>query len=170
MTSTQVSRDESTTTDSEVSVPLRLEVVILPVTDVDRARNFYQGLGWRLDADIAVGNYHLVQMTPPASNASIIFGQGVTTGQPGSGALLLAVDDIDRAREQLIARGADVSEPFHDDSGSLGGGFHDSPATRAAGPDPEGRSYATYASFSDPDGNQWLLQEITTRLPGRLWE
>src|SRR3954470_6632065 len=138
MTSTQVGRDESTATDSEVSVPLRLEVVILAVTDVDRARNFYQGLGWRLHADIAAGEYHLVQMTPPASNASIIFGKGVTTGEPGSGALLLAVADIHRAREQLIARGADVSEPFHDVSGSLGGGFHDKLAARAAGPDPEG--------------------------------
>jgi catechol 2,3-dioxygenase-like lactoylglutathione lyase family enzyme len=170
MTSTQVSRDQSVATDNEVSVPLRLEVVILPVTDVDRARNFYQGLGWRLDAEFAVENYHLVQMTPPASNTSIIFGKGVTTGTPGSGALLLAVDDIDRAREQLIARGADVSETFHDAGGSLGGGFQSNLAGRAAGPDPAGRSYATYASFSDPEGNQWLLQEITTRLPGRLWD
>ncbi|HEX2086196.1 MAG TPA: VOC family protein [Solirubrobacteraceae bacterium] len=148
---------------------MRLEVVILPVADFDRAKSFYQGLGWRLDADISVGDYRLAQLTPPGSNASIIFGNGVTNAAPGSlDRLLLAVDDIDAARDELRSRGVDVSEVFHDAGGSLGGGFVADPAARATGKDPEGRSYASYASFADPDGNVWLLQEITERLPGRV--
>jgi catechol 2,3-dioxygenase-like lactoylglutathione lyase family enzyme len=139
---------------------MKLEVVTLPVSDVDRAKRFYQSLGWRLDADIVRGdNFRAVQLTPPHSACSISFGKGLTTDEPGSiQRLLLAVSDIDAARADLISRGAEVSELFH-----LAGG-------RVPGRDPEGRSYQTYAAFSDPDGNGWLLQEITERLPGREWE
>jgi catechol 2,3-dioxygenase-like lactoylglutathione lyase family enzyme len=137
-----------------------LEVVTLPVSDVDRAKAFYQNLGWRLDADIVRGDaFRVIQFTPPHSACSVAFGKGVTTGEPGSlRRLILAVSDIDAARTDLVSRGIDVSGLFH-----LAGG-------RAPGPDPEGRSYQTYAAFSDPDGNEFLLQEITTRLPGREWE
>jgi catechol 2,3-dioxygenase-like lactoylglutathione lyase family enzyme len=142
------------------TVDMKLEVVTLAVSDVDRAKSFYQGLGWRLDADIAVGdNFRVVQLTPPHSACSMSFGKGLTTAAPGSAQrLLLAVSDIDAARADLISRGAEVSEVFH-----LAGG-------RVPGPDPERRSYQSYASFTDPDGNEWLLQEIKTRLPGREWE
>jgi catechol 2,3-dioxygenase-like lactoylglutathione lyase family enzyme len=142
------------------TVDMKLEVVTLPVSDVDRSKAFYQSLGWRLDADIAVGDaFRVVQLTPPQSGCSISFGTGLTTDEPGSiKRLLLAVYDIDAAREDLIKRGAEVSGVFH-----LAGG-------PVPGPDPQGRSYQTYASFSDPDGNGWLLQEIRTRLPGREWE
>jgi len=152
--------DTSSNTSGAGIVDMNLEVVTLPVSDVDRAKSFYQSLGWRTDADIVAGdNFRVVQLTPPHSACSISFGKGVTTGEPGSvQRLLLVVDDIDEARAALIARGVDVSEVFH-----LAGG-------RVPGPDPQGRSYQTYASFSDPDGNGWLLQEIKTRLPGREWE
>ena len=154
-----------TSTGTETELPeagtadMKLEVVTVPVTDVDRAKRFYQSLGWRLDADIAVGDaFRVVQLTPPQSPCSVAFGKGVTTGEPGSvQRLILAVYDIDAARADFVNRGVDVSEVFH-----LAGG-------RVPGPDPEGRSYQTYASFSDPDGNGWLLQEIRTRLPGREW-
>ena len=157
------SADASTNTStgmSELGVDMKLEVVTLPVSDVDRAKRFYQSLGWRLDADIVRGDaFRVVQVTPPHSNCSIAFGKGVTTGEPGSvQRLLLAVSDINAAREDLVGRGIEVSEVFH-----LAGG-------RVPGPDPEGRSYQTYASFSDPDGNGWQLQEITARLPGREWD
>jgi len=157
MTSTGVSPATSTETGT---VDMKLEVVTVPVSDVDRAKRFYQSLGWRLDADIVAGAaFRVVQLTPPHSPCSVAFGKGVTTGEPGSlRRLILAVDDIDAARADLVSRGAEVSELFH-----LAGG-------RIPGRDPEGRSYQTYASFSDPDGNEWLLQEITTRLPGREWE
>jgi catechol 2,3-dioxygenase-like lactoylglutathione lyase family enzyme len=141
-------------------VDMKLEVVTLPVSDVDRAKAFYQGLGWRLDADIVRGeNFRVVQLTPPHSACSISFGKGLTTAAPGSAQrLLLAVSDIDAAREDLVSRGAEVSEVFHLDGG------------RVPGRDPQGRTYQTYAAFTDPDGNAWLLQEITSRLPGREWE
>ena len=170
MSTTQPSSGATTGPTETVAVPMRLEVVIVPVGDVDRAKRFYQRLGWRLDAEAAPSDdYHLVQMTPPASPTSIIFGKGVTTDEPGSiDSLLLAVDDIVAAREQLIAQGVDVSDVFHDAGGSLGAGFRVGTDGRAPGPDPEGRSYASYASFTDPDGNGWLLQEITERLPGRV--
>ena len=157
------STDASSSTSAELPeldvVDMKLEVVTLPVADVDRAKSFYQSLGWRLDADIAAGdNFRVVQFTPPHSACSVAFGKGVTTGQPGSvQRLILAVSDIDAARDALASRGIEVSELFH-----LAGG-------RVPGPDPQGRSYQTYASFSDPDGNGWLLQEIKTRLPGREW-
>ena len=142
------------------TIDMMLEVVTLPVSDVDRAKQFYQSLGWRMDADIVVGDaFRAVQLTPPHSSCSIAFGKGLTTAEPGSvQRLLLVVQDIDAARKDLMSRGAEVSEVFH-----LAGG-------RVPGPDPQGRSYQTYASFSDPDGNAWLLQEIKTRLPGREWE
>jgi catechol 2,3-dioxygenase-like lactoylglutathione lyase family enzyme len=152
---------------------MKLEVVVIPVSDVERAKRFYQGLGWRLDVDYAspAGDYRIVHLTPPNSRCSVLFGHGVTNARPGAGAaLMLAVNDIDDARRDLISRGADVSEPFHDAAGGLGGGFYADAARKAPGHDPQRRSYATYASFSDPDGNQWLLQELTTRLPGREWE
>ena len=158
MASTDVS---SSTQMSEVgTVDMKLEVVTLPVSDVDRAKRFYQSLGWRLDANIVRGDaFRAVQLTPPHSPCSIALGKGLTTDEPGSvQRLILAVSDIDAARAALVNRGVEVSEIFHLDGG------------RVPGPDPEGRSYQTYASFSDPDGNGWLLQEITTRLPGRTWE
>ena len=159
MSSTSASGNPSVQTGAG-TIDMKLEVVTLPVSDVDRAKGFYQNLGWRMDADIAVGdNFRVVQLTPPHSACSVSFGIGLTTDEPGSvQRLLLAVSDIDAARANLISRGAEVSELFH-----LAGG-------RVAGRDPQGRSYQTYAAFSDPDGNGWLLQEITTRLPGREWD
>jgi len=167
MSTTQMSTE--TATKTATSLAQRLEVVVVPVADVDRSKSFYEGLGWRLDADIAHGDYHAVQMTPPGSSASIIFGNGVTDDEPGSiGSLLLAVDDIEAARAELVAHGVDVTEVFHDSAGSPGAGFIADTTRRAPGPDPERRSYASYARFSDPDGNGWLLQEVTDRLPGRV--
>ena len=138
---------------------MRLEVVVLPVSDVDRAKEFYERLGWRLDADVVNGDdFRVIQLTPPGSPCSIIFGTGITTAAPGSAdGLYLVVDDIEAAR-------AELSEVFHD----AGGVFHHAGTTaRLPGPDPDRTSYATFASFSDPDGNGWMLQEVTTRLPGR---
>jgi catechol 2,3-dioxygenase-like lactoylglutathione lyase family enzyme len=144
---------------------LKLEVVILPVSDVDRAKAFYGGLGWRLDADFTDGKgWRALQMTPPGSPASVIFGKGVTAAAPGSvQGNFFIVDDIEAARAELISRGADVSEVFH-----FEGPLHvDGTKGRVPGKDPEGQSYRSWASFSDPDGNTWMLQEIKTRLPGR---
>jgi catechol 2,3-dioxygenase-like lactoylglutathione lyase family enzyme len=147
-------------------VEMRLEVVVLPVSDVDRAKEFYVRLGWRLDADFVDGDdFRVVQLTPPGSPCSIIFGTGITTAAPGSAdGLYLVVDDIEAARAELVGHGAQVSDVFHD----AGGVFHHAgTAARVPGPDPEHRSYGSFASFSDPDGNGWMLQEVTTRLPGR---
>jgi len=159
MTSTDASGSTSAQMPEAATIDMKLEVVTLPVSDVGRAKRFYQSLGWRLDADIAVGDaFRVVQLTPTQSACSVAFGKGVTTGEPGSvQRLILAVDDIDAARADLVSRGIEISGLFH-----LAGG-------PVPGPDPEGRSYQTYASFSDPDGNGWLLQEIKTRLPGREW-
>jgi predicted enzyme related to lactoylglutathione lyase len=145
---------------SQTPVELKLEVVVLPVSDVDRAKRFYEGLGWRLDADFkGANNWRGVQLTPPGSPCSIHLGNGITTAAPGSiKNTYLVVSDIEAARKDLAARGATVSEAFHFD------GFGGKPLP---GPAPEGRSYATLATFSDPDGNSFLLQEIKTRLPGR---
>ena len=148
-------------------VDMKLEVVLLGVSDVDRAKAFYENLGWRLDIDIAGGDFRGVQITPHNSAASIIFGKGSNLAKPGSANLVLAVDDIEAARDDLIARGVDVSEVFHYAAGPYNDTVKNS---RVAGRDPEGRSYFTFASFADPDGNEWLLQEITTRLPGREWK
>jgi catechol 2,3-dioxygenase-like lactoylglutathione lyase family enzyme len=145
---------------------LKLEIVVLPVADVDRAKAFYELLGFRLDADVPGDDgFRVVQLTPPGSPASIIFGNGVTASTPGSTqGIYLVVDDIIAAREYLAARGVDVSEVYHD----AGGVFeHAGTAHRLPGPDPNRTSYASFASFSDPDGNGWVLQEITERLPGR---
>lgn len=145
---------------------VKLEVVVLPVSDVDRAKHFYETLGWRLDADLAVDDgYRVVQLTPPGSACSIIFGEGVTSAPPGSfQGLQLTVYDIDEARADLIARGVDISEPFHDVTGIF---HHAGSEGRVGGPAPEHADYGSFAAFSDPDGNGWLLQEIKTRLPGR---
>ena len=149
---------------------LKLEVLVVPVSDVDRAKCFYEKLGFRIDVDYAspAGEYRIIQLTPPGSPTSIIFGKGITAAPPGSiDRLVLAVYDIDATRNELRAHGVDVSEVFHDSSGGLGAGFHTGLDGRAPGLDPERRSYGSYASFSDPDGNIWLLQEIRQRLPGR---
>ena len=143
-----------------MSVDTKLEVVVIPVSDVDRAKRFYGGLGWRLDADFAVGDrFRVVQFTPPGSPCSIHFGTGVTSAAPGSAQLYLIVSDVEAARAELARRGVEVGEVFH----RAGPG---QPAQK--GRDPERRSYVSFASFSDPDGNGWLFQEITTRLPGRV--
>ena len=149
-------------------VDMKLEVVLLAVSDVDRAKAFYEKLGWRVDIDIANGSFRGVQVTPHNSEASIIFGKGTASPKPGlSHSLVLAVDDIDAARADLVARGVNVSEVFH----YAGGPFNNTIENpRVIGRDPEGRSYFTFASFEDPEGNCWLLQEITTRLPGREWK
>jgi catechol 2,3-dioxygenase-like lactoylglutathione lyase family enzyme len=143
---------------------MKLEVVVVPVSDVDRAKRFYLSMGWRLDADFAKGDWRIVQVTPPGSACSVFFGKGLTKATPGSApGLLIMVDDVDAARAELVGYGVDVSEAFHFDSGLRFIGKEG----RASGPDPEHRSYFTFASFNDPDGNGWLLQEIKERLPGR---
>jgi catechol 2,3-dioxygenase-like lactoylglutathione lyase family enzyme len=167
MSSIDVSGEKATGARRDAVADLKLEVVVLPVSDVDRAKSFYRGLGWRLDADFTAGDgLRVVQLTPPGSPASIIFGTGITSAEPGSiDALQLIVSDIDAARAELIARGAAVSEVFHD----AGGVFHHAGTeAREAGPAPERADYGSFASFSDPDGNGWMLQEVNTRLPGRV--
>ena len=166
MSSVQVGPD---TVDEVQDQPPRmaLEVVVIPVSDVDEALRFYDGrLGWRLDADVTTGpDFRVVQLTPPGSGCSIIFGIGVTAAEPGSvQGLHLVVVDLDAARADLVGRGVPVGEPFHD----VGGVFHHAAGDALQrGPDPQGRSYGSFASFSDPDGNRWFLQEIQVRLPGR---
>src|ERR687894_9593 len=161
MSSSELGTASSTEMAEVSTIDMGLEVVTVPVSDVDRAKRFYQSLGWRLDADFAVGDdARLVQMTPPHSQCSIHFGKGVpgiTAMEPGSlQRVYLAVKDIDAAREDLVARGVEVSE------------VEEQP--KPPGFDIPGRSYFAYASFSDPDGNSWMLQEVTTRIPGRGWE
>jgi len=160
MASPQLSREPGAQTPTPATVDLKLEVVVIPVSDVDRAKRFYEGLGWRLDGDFAgVGNWRGVQMTPPGSPCSIHFGNGITTAAPGSAQnMYLVVSDIEAARQELIGRGVDVSEAFH---------FTAFGAPPVQGAEPSGRSYGTFATFKDPDGNSWLIQEIKTRLPGR---
>lgn len=159
MTAADAGNTSQTSVADASSVDMKLEVVTLPVSDVDRAKQFYASLGWRMDVDLVAGEHvRVVQVTPPHSATSIAFGRGLTTAEPGSAQrLLLVVDDIETARADLVRRGVAVSEVFHLDGGPV------------PGPDPQHRSYQTYAAFSDPDGNGWLLQEITTRLPGREW-
>jgi catechol 2,3-dioxygenase-like lactoylglutathione lyase family enzyme len=139
--------------------------VVLPVSDADRAKEFYSSLGWRLDADVAAGDdFRIVQFNPPGSGCSIQFGTNISSAAPGSAqSLYLIVSDIDAARNDLLARGVEVSEVFHE--GAPGARFHE--AGRVAGPAPEHSTYGSFATFNDPDGNGWLLQEIKTRLPGR---
>jgi predicted enzyme related to lactoylglutathione lyase len=162
MTAAQTTKINQTAT----TTAMRLEVVQLPVADVERAKRFYASLGWRFDAEFAHDDFHIVQITPPGSAASIIFGRNVTSAVPGSVEdLVLAVDDIDAARDELVSRGVEVSEVFHD----AGGVFHHAGTdARVPGPAPEHATYGSFASFRDPDGNGWLLQEIKTRLPGRV--
>jgi catechol 2,3-dioxygenase-like lactoylglutathione lyase family enzyme len=168
MTSTDTSSEVSTKITDAATIDMGLEVVNVPVADIGRAKRFYESLGWRLDGEFTVGDdFGLVQFTPLHSSCSIIFGKGVTTAKPGSlQDLMLIVADIEAARDDLISRGVDVSELYHYE----GRPYHSAGTeARVPGPDPQGRSYCTWASFSDPDGNGWLLQEIKTRLPGREW-
>jgi catechol 2,3-dioxygenase-like lactoylglutathione lyase family enzyme len=160
MSSAQVRGETAIETQRARRVDMKLEVVAIPVSDVERAKRFYGGLGWRLDADIVIGDeFRVVQFTPPGSSCSIHFGTGVTAAVPGSAqGLYLIVSNIEAARAELVGRGVDVSEVFHR-AGREG---------RLSGPDPARRSYASFASFNDPDGNSWLIQEITVRLPGRV--
>jgi catechol 2,3-dioxygenase-like lactoylglutathione lyase family enzyme len=158
--------------DSRKRTDMKLEIVVIPVSDVDRAKAFYEKLGWRLDADFASGDgWRVIQFTPPGSNASVIFGSNVTPAAPGSAqGLYLIVSDIEAARAELIARGIEVGEVFHG-AGNVHAGTdvpYISGRVRVRGADPEHASYRSFASFSDPDGNGWLFQEITTRLPGRV--
>ena len=142
-------------------VDMKIEVALIPVSDVDRAKDFYTRLGWRLDDDIVMGNdFRVVQLTPPGSGCSISFGKGVTAAVPGSLRGGLIVSDFEAAHKELVARGINASELFH--------GSPFSPAGRISGPDPERQSYRSYVSFEDPDGNAWIVQEVTRRLPGRI--
>lgn len=166
MSSTETRHDSPGDVGVPPLVDMNLEVVLIAVTDVGRAKAFYAGLGWRLDADVARGDqFRLVQFTPPGSGCSLQFGAGLTTAVPGSAPNpYLVVDDIGAARASLVAHGVAVDPVFHE--GTLGDRFH--PADRVDGPAPDGTSYGSFASFSDPDGNRWLLQEVTSRLPGRV--
>ena len=172
MSSTQVRSETATEIPRAQTVDMKLEVVVIPVSDVDRAKRFYGGLGWRLDAEFASGDdYRVIQFTPPGSGCSVIFGKNVTAAAPGSAqGLYLVVSDIEAARSALLSRGVAISEAFH-----AGGDVHVGPdepylfgRVRLSGADPARGSYRSYASFSDPDGNGWLLQEVTARLPGRI--
>jgi catechol 2,3-dioxygenase-like lactoylglutathione lyase family enzyme len=168
MSTTEVQAEQSPSA-GDANADLKLEVVMIPVSDVDRAKQFYARLGWRLDADFPFENgVRIVQFTPPGSPASVQFGTGTTSAAPGSAEnLYLIVSDVEAAREQLIARGAEVSEAFH--PGEPGAQFRPEGAgDRAGGLDPERATYGSFATFSDPDGNRWLVQEVTTRLPGRI--
>ena len=168
MSSTQMSTEHATQMPSAATVDLKLEVVVIPVSDVDRAKRFYGSLGWRLDADFAFDNgFRVVQFTPPGSGCSVQFGTNITSAAPGSAqGVYLIVSDIEAARDELVARGAKISEVFH--AGTPGAQFQrDGTSGRVSGPAPDHASYGSFATFSDPDGNSWLLQEIKTRLPGR---
>ena len=167
MSSTQTTTKEAATPiRTAAAVDLKIEIVVIPVSDVDRAKRFYESLGCRLDADFTNGtDWHVVQMTPPGSPCSIMFGKGLTTAVPGSvQGTFLVVDDVEAARAELIARGITVSEVFHFDGNLL---RVVEKSGRVPGPDPNRASYFSFASFSDPDGNSWLLQEIKARFPGR---
>ena len=168
-----MSTDEVRSNDAtRAGVDTKLEIVVIPVSDADRAKEFYGRLGWRLDADYDNGDdFRVIQFTPPGSGCSVIFGKNVTAAAPGSAqGLYLVVSDIEAARKELLGRGVKISEVFHDAGGVYAG--PDEPylfgRLRVSGLDPEHRSYRSFASFSDPDGNGWLLQEITARLPGRV--
>ena len=166
MSVTKTATQPGTDAPAAPMMEMKLEVVVLPVSDVDRAKLFYTRLGWRLDADFpGDADFRVVQLTPPGSPCSVIFGSHVTNAAPGSAdALMLVVTDVEAARTDLLARGVDVSEIFHD----AGGVFHHAGTdARVPGLDPKRRSYSSFASFNDPDGNGWILQEIVTRLPGR---
>ncbi|WP_407188385.1 VOC family protein [Bradyrhizobium centrosematis] len=172
MATIEIEREAATMPTKSRGVDLKLEVVVIPVSDVDRAKAFYARLGWRLDADFSSGNdWRVIQFTPPGSACSVIFGKNVTAAVPGSArGLYLIVSDLEAARQDLLDRGVEISAPFHG-----GGDVHagsDEPylfgSVRVDGPDPKRGSYSSFASFSDPDGNGWLFQEVTARLPGRI--
>jgi catechol 2,3-dioxygenase-like lactoylglutathione lyase family enzyme len=167
MSTTEMPGQLATDPMAAQALDMKFEIVVIPVSDVDRAKQFYVGLGWRLDADFAKDDgFRVVQVTPPGSFCSIIFGAKLTSAAPGSvQGLHLIVSDVVAARAALAARGVEISEVFHDAAGVFHRADHDN---RVSGPDPERRSYASFASFSDPDGNGWLFQEITARLPGRI--
>jgi catechol 2,3-dioxygenase-like lactoylglutathione lyase family enzyme len=168
MSSTQLSNEHTTQIASAGVLDTKLEVVVIPVSDVDRSKRFYGSLGWRLDADFAYDNgFRVVQFTPPGSGCSVQFGTNITSAASGSAqGLYLIVAEIEAAREELLARGAKISEVFH--AGTPGAQFQrDDTSGRLSGPATDRASYSTFASFSDPDGNGWLLQEVKTRLPGR---
>ncbi len=166
MSVTEARSEAAIATPRGGTVDMKLEVVVIPVSDVDRAAEFYARLGWRIDADIRGNGARILQFTPPGSPCSVIIGTGLTPSAPGTTQFLhLIVSDIEAARAELIARGVDPSEVFHD---ADGGYNRFDPAVRASGPDPQRRTYASFLTFSDPDGNGWLLQEITTRFPGRI--
>ena len=164
MSTTAVPSTEATSDPRAVKVDMKLEVVTIPVSDVDRAKTFYEGLGWRLDADFSKGGGRVIQFTPPGSQCSVHFGTNLTSVAPGSAqSLWLIVSDIQAARGELVKRGIKVSEVFH-----YAGFNRVDPDARLSGPAPNRASYGSFVSFNDPDGNGWLLQEITTRLPGRI--
>ena len=169
MSSSDVRSGSDTSAASSAKIPFKFEAVVIPVTDVDRAKDFYRHLGWRLDADFAFDNgFRVVQLTPPGSPCSVQFGTNITSAPPGSAqGLYLVVSDIQAARDEVAAQGVQVSEVFH--PGEPGAQFQpDGMDSRLAGPAPEHTTYGSFATFSDPDGNGWLLQEVTTRLPGRI--
>ena len=172
MTAIEMNSQAAAASAKSHGVDLKLEVIVIPVSDVDRAKAFYANLGWRLDADFASGDgWRVIQFTPPGSACSVIFGRNVTPAAPGSAqGLYLIVSDLEAARQDLLARGVKISEPFHGAGEVHAGG--DEPylfgRVRVNGPDPQRGSYGSFASFRDPDGNGWLFQEITTRLPGRI--
>jgi catechol 2,3-dioxygenase-like lactoylglutathione lyase family enzyme len=158
MSQTTISIEQQKHDAGAARVDMKVEVAVIPVSDVDRAKEFYTSLGWRLDADDVIGtDFRIVQLTPPGSGCSITFGKGITAAAPGSPLGALIVSDIEAARKDLVARGINASEVFHG-----------SPFSRISGPDPERRSYSSFVSFDDPDGNVWIVQEITRRLPGRI--
>jgi catechol 2,3-dioxygenase-like lactoylglutathione lyase family enzyme len=161
MSQTAISAKQQKYDAGAAKVDMKLEVALIPVSDVDRAKEFYTRLGWRLDGDTVMGNdFRVVQLTPPGSGCSISFGKGVTATAPGSLRGGLIVSDIEAAHKDLVAKGINTSEMFH--------GSPFSPAERISGPDPERQSYSSYVSFEDPDGNVWIVQEVTRRLPGRI--
>ncbi|MGD0965758.1 MAG: VOC family protein [Candidatus Acidiferrales bacterium] len=169
MSSSEVRRKEATSDARVARVDWKLEVVVIPVSDADRAKEFYGRLGWRLDADFRFDNgFRVVQFTPPGSGCSVQFGTNITSAGPGSAqSLYLVVSDIEAARNELLARGVEVSDVFH--AGTPGAQFSpDGTRGRVSGPASDHASYSSFATFSDPDGNRWLLQEITSRLPGRI--
>jgi catechol 2,3-dioxygenase-like lactoylglutathione lyase family enzyme len=173
MSTNEVHSNDAARNAGVARIDMKLEVVVIPVSDVDRAKRFYGGLGWRLDADYASddGYFRVIQFTPPGSGCSVIFGKNVTAAAPGSArGLYLIVSDVEAARKELLGRGVEISGVFHDAAGVYAG--QDEPylfgRVRVGGPDPEHASYRSFASFSDPDGNGWLFQELTQRAPGRV--
>jgi catechol 2,3-dioxygenase-like lactoylglutathione lyase family enzyme len=168
MSTTEAGNDDTSgaTVVSPVGrVDMKLESVVIPVSDVDRAKKFYESLGWRLDADLGTDDFRIVQLTSPGSGCSIQFGQGLTSAPPGAALNLLVVSDIEAAHDELVGDGVEDSGIYHD--ASVGYNRFD-PQTRASGPDPQRRTYSSFISFRDPDGNEWQLQEATNRLPGRV--